>query len=220
VSRTIISTALLALLILSTLPFAFHATQLGIRGLRGTAETSRVFTAQAPLTNISIFVHMLFGAVITLLAPLQISRWIRTNKPTIHRTIGRILVLLSVPTALGGLGYILLKGTIGGTPMDYSFALYGVLVLIAAMQSMRYARASNFKRHQRWAIRFFFLIIGSWIYRVHYALWFQFAGQVGHTDTFDGTFDLVQNWAFFRPYLLILEAIFTHRDGPFWSRNA
>ncbi|WGI21582.1 DUF2306 domain-containing protein [Amylibacter sp. IMCC11727] len=219
-ARTAISTALLALLIFCTLPFVYQATQLGIRGMSGTAETSRIFTPNAPITNASIFLHMLFGAIITILAPLQLSEWLRQNRPKFHRFIGRILVGLAVPTTLGGLGYIALKGTIGGVQMDVAFALYGVLLSVAAIQAARFARAGHFTRHNRWALRFFFLIIGSWIYRVHYALWFTIVGEAGHTSTFDGAFDQVQNWAFFLPYLLILEARFTHRDGPFWARHA
>lgn len=103
--------------------------------------------------------------------------------------------------------------------MNAAFALYGVFLLIAAFQTIRFARARNFPRHNRWAMRFFFLIIGSWIYRVHYGLWFAIIGQTGHTSTFDGGFDQLQNWIFFIPYLLILEVYFTRRDGPFWVRN-
>ena len=218
-SRTAVSTTLLALLILSTLPFVIHATQLGVRGLGSAAETSRVFTPNAPLTNFSIFLHMLVGAVITLLAPLQISLWLRTNKPKTHRMIGRILVFLSIPTALGGFVYILLRGTIGGTPMDFAFALYGALLLVTSLATIRFARVRNFKRHNRWAMRFFLLVIGSWIYRVHYGLWFAIIGRNGHTSSFDGPFDAIQNWAFFAPYLLLAEVYYTHRDGPFWTRN-
>ena len=218
--RTAVSTTLLLLLVLCTLPFAYHASQLGIRGLGSAADTSRVFTPNAPLTNFSVFLHMLVGATITVLAPLQLSLWLRTKKPKIHRTIGKALVFLAIPTALGGFGYILLRGTIGGTAMNAAFAVYGALLLIAAFQTIRFARARNFTRHNRWALRFFFLIIGSWIYRVHYGLWFAIIGQTGHTPAFDGGFDLFQNWAFFAPYLLILELVYTHRDGPFWSRNA
>ena len=219
-ARTAISTALLALLILCTLPFVFHATQLGFRGLGGSAESSRIFTPNAPLTNFSIFLHMLFGAIITVLAPLQLSEWLRTHRPKFHRFTGRFLVCLAFPTTLGGLGYIFLKGTIGGLQMDVAFALYGILLSLAAIQAARFACAGQFTRHNRWALRFFFLIIGSWIYRVHYALWFAIIGDAGHKSTFDGAFDLVQNWAFFVPYLLILEDHFTRRDGPFWARHA
>ncbi len=217
--RTVLPTALLGLLILGSLPFVIHATQLGIRGLGAAADTSRVFTPNAPLTNFSIFLHMLVGAVITLLAPLQMSTWLRSAKPKAHRVIGRTLVLLSIPTALGGFGYILLRGTIGGTAMNLAFALYGILLLLTALQTIRFARARNIKRHNRWAMRFFFLVIGSWLYRVHYGLWFAIIGESGHTNTFDGAFDAVQNWAFFLPYLLLVEAYYTRRDGPFWARN-
>ncbi len=218
-SRTTLASIGIAVLILLTLPFVYHASQLGVRGLGRAAETSRVFTPNAPLTNFSIFLHMLFGAAITLLAPLQISAWLRTNRPKLHRLVGRILVALAVPTALGGFGYIILRGTIGGLAMDLAFAVYGALLLLAAFQTIRFAHAQNFTRHNRWAMRFFFLIIGSWIYRVHYGLWFATVGRTGHTSTFDGWFDQFQNWAFFLPYLIIIEAYYTRRDGTMWTRN-
>lgn len=218
-SRSTLAAIGIAVLILLTLPFVYHASQLGIRGLGRAAETSRVFTPNAPLTNVSIFAHMLMGAVITLLAPLQIWAGLRAKRPKLHRWVGRTLVILAFPTALGGFGYIFLRGTIGGTAMDIAFAAYGALLALAAVQTIRFARARNIKRHNRWAMRFFFLIIGSWIYRVHYGLWFATVGRAGHTSTFDGPFDLVQNWAFFLPYLILVEAYYTRRDGPFWIRN-
>lgn len=218
-TRSAFATIGVVVLILLTLPFYYHASQLGIRGLGRAAETSRVFTPDAPLTNFSIFIHMLIGAVITVLAPLQIWAGLRRKRPKLHRHIGRTLVSLAFPTAFGEFGYIALRGTIGGVAMDIAFAAYGALLILAAAQTIRFAHARNITRHNRWAMRFFFLIIGSWIYRVHYGLWFATVGRAGHKSTFDGPFDTFQNSAFFLPYLILIEAYYTRRDGPFWRRN-
>lgn len=218
-AKTHIASVLLILLLLSTLPFGFHAFDLGLRGLNGLADTSRIFTPNAALTNFSIFSHMVVGAIITVLAPLQLSHWIRTQHPKLHRITGRVLVFLAIPTSLGGFGYILLKGTVGGPAMDIAFGFYGALLFLAAVQTIRFARARQMARHQRWALRCFFLLIGSWIYRVHYALWFALFGEIGHTSQFSGSFDLIQNWAFYAPYLIVLEIFFVRRYGPFWDRT-
>ena len=54
------------------------------------------------------------------------------------------------------------------------------------------------------------LALGSWIYRLHYGLWFMVMGGIGVQSDFSGAFDLVNIWAFYLPYLIALE---------FWFRR-
>lgn len=49
-----------------------------------------------------------------------------TGAVTPHRVGGRIYVAASLLAGVGGLGFIAVKGTIGGTVMDLDFAGYGV----------------------------------------------------------------------------------------------
>ena len=193
-------------LLLLAMPFALHAARTGIAGLAGALDgASRFHAAGAWLTNPAIFGHMLAGAAVTLLAPLQLVPAIRARAPSVHRWSGRALVAGALVAGAGGLAFIALRGTIGGWPMDLGFALYGLLLMLAAVQTYRHARAGDRERHRAWALRLFVLAIGSWIYRVHYTLWYLVFGDLGRAPDFSGPFDLTQNVAFYLPYLVLLE---------------
>ncbi|MGX9357479.1 DUF2306 domain-containing protein [Roseobacteraceae bacterium S113] len=188
--------------------FVQHAMVLGVRGLTlDLSGENRLYSSVMP-ANWGIFAHMMTGAIITALAPLQLIPGIRAKAPGLHRWSGRVLVGAALLTALGGFVYIGLRGTIGGWDMSLSFALYGALVALCAVQTARHARARRFALHRDWAIRLFFLCIASLMYRVHYGLWF-LATDGAHIngDDFSGAFDLFNIWAFYVPYLLIVEAV-------------
>lgn len=194
----------LILLALATLAFVDHALRLGWTGLKGTATDSRLISDVAA-ANIGIFIHMLTGALITILAPIQLIPAIRRRFPRVHRWSGRVLVGCATITACGGLSYILLHGTIGGPHMSVAFAIYGALMLICAGQTIRYARAREWSAHGDWALRLFFLAIASWLYRVHYGIWVPLTDRAGMARDFSGWFDQINLWAFYVPYLVILE---------------
>lgn len=196
-------------LMLAISPFAFYAWTAGIEGFRADGQTSsRFFNIQTPMSNLAIFGHMIPGAILSVIAPLQLLGIIRTRLPRIHRILGYAIYACALLTGVGGLIYIVLQGTIGGAWMNAGFSLFGCLLIVASTQTVRHARARKFAQHRRWALRLFVLAIGSWVYRVHYGIWalagFAPKGEV----TFDTTFDLVQNFAFYLPYLVMLELWF------------
>ena len=78
---------------------------------------------------------------------------------------------------------------------------------------MRAARAGDVTRHRAWALRLFVLIIGSLIFRLHYALWFLLTDGLWSTPQLDGPFDQVQYVAFYLPYLAALELWLRRRSG-------
>src|SRR5262249_30986799 len=113
---------------------------------------------------------------------------------------------------LGGLTFIAVKGTVGGRVMDIGFSLYGVLMVLAAGQTFRFARARQLEAHRAWALRLFALAIGSWLYRMDYGFWFLLAKGAGHTPDFHGPFDAVMDFFFWVPNLLVAEVfIRAHR---------
>lgn len=120
-------------------------------------------------------------------------------------------------TAIGGLVFILVKDTIGGPVMNVAFALYGILMFGAAVQTIRYARAGRLEQHRAWAIRLFALAIGSWLYRMDYGFWFLFTDGLGHTSDFHGPFDYFMDFWFYLPNLLVAE-IFIGRRGALQSK--
>jgi hypothetical protein len=203
--KNVLQTSSLVLLVLLTLPFAIYAINFALGGLRDALPEPHYIQSNNPVANFSIFSHMASGAAITVLVPLQLIPSLRLRLPALHRWSGRLIIIAAVVTAVGGLVYIPLRGTIGGVPMNIGFSLYGVLVLITALQTIRYARARRIADHNAWALRFFWLALGSWFYRVHYGLWYLATDGLWSNPQFTGGFDLVQSFAFFLPYLIGIE---------------
>jgi hypothetical protein len=200
--KNVLQTSSLVSLVLLTLPFAIYAINFALGGLRDALPEPHYIRSDNPIANLSIFGHMAAGAAITVLVPLQLVPSLRLRLPTLHRWSGRLIILAGIAAAVGGLVYIPLRGTIGGMPMNIGFSLYGVLVLITALQTIRYARARRIAEHNAWALRFFCLALGSWLYRVHYGLWYLATDGLWSNPQFTGGFDQVQSFAFFLPYLV------------------
>lgn len=198
-------------LVVLPLPFAIYAADRGAGLVDPQHElASRLFTAGAPVSNAAIFGHMVAGAAIMVLAPLQLLPAVRRAAPVVHRASGYAVAVLAVGTGLGGLWYIVAQGTIGGTVMDLGFGLYGVLMVWAAVATVHFARHRD-QRHRLWAERLVILALASWLYRVHYGIWEIATGGIGSTPEFSGPFDLVQVFAFYLPYLLMHHALRRHR---------
>ncbi len=203
----------LGVLLLLSAPFIVYSARFGASGFAtDLSDETYLFTQgaslRAGLANAAIFSHMLAGALITLLAPLQLIPAIRAHAPRLHRICGYALAAGAAVAGLGGLAYIALRGTIGGPLMDAGFTLYGLCLLAATLGAILNARAGDFARHRAWALRLFVLAIGSFLYRLHYGLWSLATGGLWSEPDFSGVFDRVQVFAFYLPYLLALEALF------------
>jgi hypothetical protein len=130
---------------------------------------------------------------------------VRSRWPGVHRWLGRVYVLTGAAAGLGGLGFIVFKGTIGGTVMNAGFGLYGVLMVTCAVQAWRYALRRRFDAHRAWAVRLFALAIGSWLYRMDLGFWLIAAHGVGHNGSFHGPFDRALAFLFYLPNLAVAE---------------
>ncbi|PSR52010.1 hypothetical protein AHMF7605_28535 [Adhaeribacter arboris] len=203
-----ISAALFGLYIL-----AFYAAALYEGDTNRWNEVLPGLYEQGSVTTTSgIGLHFATGGIILLLGSIQLVDNIRLRFPTWHRWIGRIYVISSLLAALGGLLFILLKGTIGGLVMDLGFGLYGVLMLVAAIETYRHAVALRFEKHRAWALRLYALAIGSWLYRMDYGFWLLLTDGLGHTQQFTGVFDQIMFFFFYLPNLLVVEAFIRARD--------
>jgi hypothetical protein len=143
---------------------------------------------------------------------LQLIASIRVNYPRFHHWTGRLYILVSLVAAIGGLSFIAIRGTVGGLVMDIGFAAYGILMFIAALQTVRYAMKRELLRHQAWAWRLYALAIGSWLYRMDYGLWLILTDWIGHTEDFSGWFDNFMAFFFYVPNLIIVELMIRARD--------
>lgn len=213
--RRSLPTLLLLVLALNTGWFVVYSGDLGLRGLitDSPGEVSRVFQDDGILANAGIALHMIAGAVLTFGAPLQALPIVRRRWPGLHRRFGYVLFVLAVATGLGGLVYITLNGTIGGWWMSLWFAIYGAAMIWTAVNTVYYALAKDMRRHFAWAVRLVVLAVGSWIYRMHYAIWYAATGGIASNEAFTGLFDQVQVVAFFVPYLLIAESVLRWRSA-------
>ncbi|MDO9713770.1 DUF2306 domain-containing protein [Paracraurococcus lichenis] len=174
----------------------------------------RLYVPDAVPTTIAMAAHLVLGGILLLLGPIQFIGRLRQRAPSLHRWIGRVYGAAALGAGLGGLIFVLGRGTVGGPVMSAGFALYGVLMAVAATQTMRHGWCRRLHLHRAWAIRLFALVIGSWLYRMEYGLWLKLAGGMGHTRGFDGPFDLLMDFLFFVPNLIVAELLIRRGDSP------
>ncbi len=207
------SLAGLGLLFIAVQGFVWHSIGRGIAALSGDAALVLERLAGSALSNTAISLHMVAGGVVTALAVLQWAGPVRRRWPQVHRVSGRVLAALALVTGIAGLVYIAQRGTIGGAEMNIGFALYGALMIWAAIMTPVLAMRGDYTRHRRWALRLIVLCIGSWLYRLHYGLLYGISCTVGPEhcgiwtvpEDFSGPFDRVQNFAFYLPYLALVQ---------------
>jgi len=166
----------------------------------------RLYESDTPAATAGIGLHFAAGGIILALGCIQLIGAVRDRFPAVHRWTGRVYVTASLLAGVGGLTFILAKGTIGGAAMDAGFGLYGVLTVLAAAQTIRHARAGRMEAHRAWALRLFALAIGSWLYRMDYGFWLLLTDGAGHAQDFTGPFDRVMAFWFYLPNLLVVEA--------------
>lgn len=164
-----------------------------------------LYTPGAAAATSGIGLHFAMGGIILVLGSIQLVDRIRIRYPAFHRWTGRIYVTACLLAAVGGLTFIFIKGTVGGTAMNVGFGLYGMLMLAAAIETYRHAVARRDDRHRAWAIRLYALAIGSWLYRMDYGFWIMLADGWGHEQGFSGPFDHVMAFFFYLPNLLVAE---------------
>lgn len=174
----------------------------------------RLYLPDALPTTIAMAAHLVLGAILLLLGPVQFIGSLRQRAPSLHRWLGRVYGVSALGAAFGGLVFTLGRGTVGGPVMSIGFGLYGMLMALAAMQTMRHAWYRRLDLHRAWAIRLFALVIGSWLYRMEYGLWLKLAGGIGHTRGFNGPFDLVMDFFFFVPNLIVAEWLIRRGQSP------
>jgi hypothetical protein len=177
------------------------------------ANLPGLYAAGHPLALGAMAAHMATGAILLSLGPLQLMGAVRRRWPLLHRWTGRVYVSAAGLAGLGGLAFILLRGTIGGPVMNAGFGLYGALMVLAAVQTWRHALAGRLAAHRAWAIRLFALTIGSWLYRMEYGFWLSLTHKAGHTLDFRGAFDVVMAFFFYVPNLVVAESFIRARGA-------
>jgi hypothetical protein len=171
----------------------------------------KLYEPSHPAAMVAIGGHFLAGSILLLFGPLQLIRPIRERFRTAHRWIGRIYVVCAALAGLGGLGFILAKGTVGGPVMSLGFGLYGALMALAAAQTWRFGAARLLERHRAWGIRLIALVVGSWLYRMEYGFWMPLTHGLGNNAAFTGWFDRLMAFFFYVPNLALAELFVRER---------
>lgn len=143
--------------------------------------------------NIIVGVHLLMSFLISFCGPLQFIPQIRNRFRAFHRMNGRVFTATAVIISLAGLYLILTRSGVSLIG-DISLGFNGVLIIAFAAMTFRYALARNIVVHQRWAMRLF-LVAGGFLFgRAGFKAWIFLTGGVGHTQNYDGPFDVF--WGF------------------------
>ena len=109
--------------------------------------------------------HVMPGALIMLLAPLQFSRRIRARHIRLHRWSGRVIVALAIPMGLSGLFFGLFVPFAGFVEAS-AVAVFGAFFLFAVLRGFAAIRARDTSTHREWMIRMFAIALGVSVQRV------------------------------------------------------
>jgi hypothetical protein len=167
------------------------------------------------LGNIAVLIHISLAFVITFFGPLQLFPQVRTNFPKFHRVNGRVYIFTAIVISLAAIYSIWSReAIIGGLIGQIGTSLDGVLIIIFAIMTVRFAIARKIAIHNRWALRLFIAVSGVWFFRVIRGFWMFIndGTSPGTNANLTGPFDLILNFAGYLIPLLILECYFRIRD--------
>jgi hypothetical protein len=123
--------------------------------LNPAAALDAGFSAHPTLT----FIHILPGALLIVLMPLQFVRGIRERHLSWHRWSGRLLIILGFVVGASALmkSYTM---AIGGTNETAATTLFAILFLIFLSMGFWNIRRRRIARHREWMIRAFGVALG------------------------------------------------------------
>lgn len=175
--------------------------------------TGHGYTPGDAAGNLALGVHLLLAVFVTFLGATQLVPAIRQRAPGFHRWNGRVFIAVAFAIAGSGLFIAFTRGVVAGPYMAIGNSLDALLLMACAALALRFALQRRFDVHRRWALRAFVLMLGVFFYRLGMMLWFVAnQGPVGHTDAFDGPFDIFLAFAHFLLPLAILELYLLARD--------
>jgi uncharacterized membrane protein len=111
------------------------------------------------------FSHLIPGALLMLLVPLQFSSRLRTRYPAVHRWSGRVLLSFVAVAGASGI-YLGLAKPYGGALESSATTLFGALFLLAATRGFIAIRRRDVRRHREWMIRMFTLAAAISVIRI------------------------------------------------------
>lgn len=184
----------------------------GLEGLKGLHLPSG-FREGDFLGNLAAVSHVLLAAVVIGGGPLQLIPAVRNRFPAFHRVLGRSYLSASVISSIAGLYMVWTRGTVGDGVSHIAISGDGVLILVFAALTVRYAIARRVREHRRWAMRLFMVASAVWFFRVGLMAWMMLTGGAGiDPQTFTGPFLYILGFAQYLLPLAMLEWYFLCQD--------
>jgi len=159
-----------------SLPFVEHAFTAGLGFLLTGESTHGALnlerTGHFPIAIYALAAHMVSGAVINFLSPLQVHLGLTQKNKKLHRVIGGAVIVISFTGALVGTTFYALYPDDVGTRLMRSpsnlqaGSLFGIAMFIVTYKVVQTLIQRDFKQHRIWAISMFAMAIGSYTSRV------------------------------------------------------
>lgn len=176
--------------------FAYYILFLyGKSGVEGNlqkwnAATPHGYQSNDLIGNLFFGFHVALAGIITIGGPLQLIPTIRTFAPKFHRINGRIYIISAFLISFAGLYLSWVRGSVGGLTGSIFITINGVIIMVCAFNTLRFALDRKIAVHNQWALRLFLAMSGVWFFRVGLMLWLAIhQAPVGFDpETFQGPF--------------------------------
>ncbi|WP_338871398.1 DUF2306 domain-containing protein [Spirosoma sp. SC4-14] len=140
--------------------------------------------------NLVVGIHVLLASIMVIGGPLQLIPQVRRSFPGFHRWLGRLYATLAILISAAGLTMVWTRGSVGDATQHISISIQAIYIISFALLAVRYARARQFRAHEKWALRLFMVANGVWFFRIGLMCWLLInGGPVGFDPkTFTGPF--------------------------------
>ncbi|WP_294990054.1 DUF2306 domain-containing protein [uncultured Stenotrophomonas sp.] len=119
--------------------------------LHGQPQASNTLQIKFAASGLDVPAHLFGGGLALLLAPLQMSAWVRRRVPQLHRLGGGLYAGGVLIAGLGGLS--LAVHAEGGAPTRIAFALLALAWLVTTGIGIGHALAGHLAQHRQWMWR-------------------------------------------------------------------
>lgn len=104
--------------------------------------------AKKPILTLA---HIIPALIFVTLVPFQFSARLRGRYPSVHRLIGRTLMILAAVISLSAL--LLIRHPVGGITEVTAILFYDGLFMLAMTKAFIYARRRQIALHREWVVR-------------------------------------------------------------------
>ncbi|WP_420320383.1 DUF2306 domain-containing protein [Flagellimonas sp.] len=118
--------------------------------------------------------HLIIPIFVILAGPLQLVPKIQKDYRGFHKWIGRVYLPTIFILSLGGiyLTWSRPRPSFGSIFQDIAITVEGILIILFAIQTLRFAFQKKIEQHRKWAVRLFIVASGVWFLRIGYRTWF------------------------------------------------